>query len=82
MTKPYKNVFSLENNELVKNTENKIEYTDENGIKRVKTNPSYSDFLKVGKYRLKEDDLIENTTHGEVFYEISGEYIVKRVKEG
>ena len=82
MTKPYKNVYSIENGELIKNTENKIEYTDEKGVKRVKTNPSYSDFLKVGKYRLKEDDLIENTTQGEVFYEISGEYIVKRVKEG
>ena len=51
---PYKNVYSLQDGKLVKNKENKIEYIDENGKKRVKTNPSYKDFAKVGKYPLKE----------------------------
>ncbi len=50
----YKNVYSLQDGRLVKNKENKIEYIDENGKKRVKTNPSYKDFAKVGKYPLKE----------------------------
>ncbi len=52
---PYKNVYSLQDGKLVKNKENKIEYIDENGKKRVKTNPSYKDFAKVGKYPLKEN---------------------------
>ncbi|MBE6664065.1 MAG: hypothetical protein E7602_06140 [Ruminococcaceae bacterium] len=51
---PYENVYSLENGALIKNTENKIEYIDENGKKRVKTNPTYKDFRKIGKYPLKD----------------------------
>jgi hypothetical protein len=51
---PYKNVYSLENGKLVKNKENKIEYAGEDGKKRIKTNPTYKDFAKVGKYPLKE----------------------------
>ena len=52
----YKNVYSLQNGELVKNKENIIEYYDENGEKRVKTNPTYKDFASVGKYPLKEEE--------------------------
>lgn len=78
---PYKNVYSLDSGRLIKNTENKIEYTDKNGQKRIKTNPSYSDLLKVGKYRLKELQAKENMTQGEVFYKIEGEYIVEYLKE-
>ena len=50
---PYKNVYSLENGKLIKNQDNKIEYVDENGKKRIITNPSYKDFESVGKYPLK-----------------------------
>ena len=78
---PYKNVYSLDSGRLIKNIENKIEYTDKNGQKRIKTNPSYSDLLKVGKYRLKELQAKENMTQGEVFYKIEGEYIVEYLKE-
>ena len=78
---PYKNVYSLDSGRLIKNTENKIEYTDKNGQKRIKTNPTYSDLLKVGKYRLKELQVKENMTQGEVFYKIEGEYIVEYLKE-
>lgn len=68
---PYKNVYSLENGALIKNTENKIEYADKSGKKRVKTNPSYKDFKAVGKYPLK----IEGD--GEIVgYQIEGDYIV------
>lgn len=51
---PYKNVYSLQEGRLIKNTENKIEYFDKNGNKRIKTNPTYKDFATVGKYPLKE----------------------------
>ena len=78
---PYKNVYSLDSGRLIKNTENKIEYTDKNGQKRIKTNPTYGDLLKVGKYRLKELQTKENMTQGEVFYKIEGEYIVEYLKE-
>ena len=78
---PYKNVYSLSCGRLVKNTENKIEYTKENGEKRVKTNPGYNDLLKVGKYRLKEDKISEKTTQGETFYRVDGDCIVAKIKE-
>ena len=69
---PYKNVYSLQDGKLVKNKENKIEYIDENGKKRVKTNPSYKDFAEVGKYPLKEAEGI-----GEILgYKIEDGYIV------
>lgn len=74
---PYKNVYSLQEGRLIKNTENKIEYLDENGNKRVKTNPSYKDFRLVGKYPLnigKKDGTL-------VGYEIKGGYIVPKYKE-
>ena len=54
----YKNVYSLQDGRLVKNKENKIEYCDENGKKRVKTNPTYDDFIKNGWYPLKHDQTI------------------------
>ena len=78
---PYKNVYSLENSRLVKNTENKIEYTDKNGNKRVKTNPTYEDFAKVGKYPLKEADPVDGEVQGELFYTIEEGYIVAKAKE-
>lgn len=75
---PYKNVYSLDNGRLIKNTENKIEYTDNQGKKRVKTNPTYEDFAKVGKYPLKETEPIK----GEVIYIVEDGYIVAKIKEG
>ena len=74
---PYQNVYSLQNGKLVKNQENKIEYTDLNGKKRVKTNPSYKDFALVGKYPLKIGKM-----DGELdSYEIKDGYIVPLYKE-
>lgn len=75
---PYKNVYSLENGRLVKNTENKIEYNDKNGKKRVKTNPTYEDFAKIGKFRLKMDEILENA---EVLYIVEDGFIVPKKKE-
>ena len=74
---PYKNVYSLQDGRLIKNTENKIEYLDKNGNKRIKTNPSYKDFATVGKYPLK---LVEGdgTLIG---YEVQDGYIVPVFKE-
>ena len=46
----YKNVFYEQDGVLVQNTSNKIIYTDVNGKTRVKTNPSYADFAKVGMF--------------------------------
>ena len=77
---PYENVYSLENGALVKNTENKIEYIDQNGKKRVKTNPSYKDFAKVGKYPLKENGISPSSLEGGVRrimgYKLEDGYIV------
>ena len=85
---PYKNVYSLQDGRLVKNQDNKIEYVDENGKKRVKTNPTYEDFAKVGKYPLKEEISPSVLTEGKtppssdggkekiVGYEIKDGYIV------
>lgn len=69
---PYKNVYSLQDGRLIKNTENKIEYLDENGKKRVKTNPSYKDFASVGKYPLALNEG-DGTLIG---YEVQDGYIV------
>ena len=69
---PYKNVYSLQDGRLIKNTENKIEYLDENGKKRVKTNPSYKDFAVVGKYPLALNEG-DGTLVG---YEVQDGYIV------
>ncbi len=72
----YKKVYSLVGGVLVKNKENKIEYTDKNGKKRIKTNPTYGDFASVGKYPLKDEGT------GEVLgYEIKDGYIVPIYKE-
>ena len=73
---PYENVYSLEDGVLVKNKENKIEYIDENGKKRVKTNPTYNDFRATEKYPLK----IEGD--GEIVgYKVENGYIVPVYKE-
>ncbi len=73
---PYENVYSLQDGRLIKNKENKIEYIDENGKKRVKTNPTYKDFRAVGKYPLK----IEGD--GEIIgYNVENSYIVPVYKE-
>lgn len=69
---PYKNVYSLQDGKLVKNKENKIEYLDEKGKRRVKTNPTYKDFAKVGKYPLMETGDAGNV----VSYKIENGYIV------
>lgn len=69
---PYKNVYSLQDGKLVKNKENKIEYLDEKGKRRVKTNPTYKDFAKVGKYPLMETGDVGNV----VSYKIENGYIV------
>ncbi len=74
---PYKNVYSLQDGKLVKNKENKIEYTDENGKKRVKTNPTYEDFAKIGKYPLMEGDGVCDVAS----YKIENGYIVPVYKE-
>lgn len=74
---PYKNVYSLQDGRLIKNTENKIEYLDENGNKRVKTNPSYKDFAAAGKYPLALNEG-DGTLVG---YEIKDGYIVPKYKE-
>ena len=75
---PYKNVYSLDSGRLIKNTENKIEHTDKNGQKRIKTNPTYEDFAKIGKYRLKMDEILENA---EVLYIVEDGFIVPKKKE-
>ena len=53
--KAYENVYKIENGTLVKNTENKLEYKDENGNHRVKTNPSIDDFASAGKFPLSKE---------------------------
>ena len=74
---PYKNVYSLQDGRLIKNTENKIEYLDENGKKRIKTNPSYKDFAAAGKYPLALNEG-DGTLVG---YEIKDGCIVPKYKE-
>lgn len=76
----YKNVYSLESGSLVKNRENKIEYTDENGKKRVKTNPTYKDFAKVGKYPLRVEYDMDNDQEN-LSYIIEDECIVVKATE-
>ena len=53
--KAYENVYKIEDGALIKNTENKLEYVDKNGKRRVKTNQSISDFASVGKFPLSAD---------------------------
>lgn len=69
----YKNVFKLENGVLVRNTVNKIEYTDKNGKKRTKTNPTYDDFAKVGFFPIKN---VGNTPE----YDIHTEYLEENIE--
>ena len=53
--KAYENVYKIENGALVKNTENKLEYVNEMGKRRVKTNPTLDDFAMVGKFPLSDE---------------------------
>lgn len=53
--KAYERVYKIENGELVKNTENKLEYLEKGGKRRVKTNPSIGDFIKFGYYPLSNE---------------------------
>ena len=58
MALPYKNVYKLDNGKLVKNKENHIIYKDSNGKSRIKTNPTYEDFVNNGWYPLKHDETV------------------------
>lgn len=53
--KAYKNVYKIENGALIENTENKLEYKDESGKHRIKTNPTFKDFAAVGKFPLSKE---------------------------
>lgn len=84
----YRSVYSEINGVLVKNRERAIKYTDEKGVKRTVTNPTYRDFKMVGKLPKKEimkKPSYDESTHTlkEVFvrrddcFEISYEVIKK-----
>ena len=86
----YKEVYKLNNGVLVRNTENKISYTDEYGKKRTVTNPTRRDFLKAG-YKIKKygeipeydpetEELCETVSDGGEFWEISFS-VVKKIKK-
>ena len=77
----YKEVYKLIDGVLVRNTENKVSYTDENGKKRTVTNPTRKDFLKAG-YKIKRysevpeydpetEELCEVVSDGKEFWRIS-----------
>ena len=53
----YEKVYRLVGGKLVRNTENKIRYTDESGVKRTITNPTLKDFAKVGLYPVVRGDI-------------------------
>ena len=53
--KAYENVYEIEDGKLVKNTENKLEYKDASGKRRIKTNPTLNDFAKIGKFPLSKE---------------------------
>lgn len=55
----YKNVYKLEKGALIQNNKNRIEYVDDKGKKRTKTNPTYEDFAKLGMYPKKESEPLE-----------------------
>lgn len=55
----YKNLYKLQDGVLIRNTENKIVYTDKNGVKRTKTNPCLADFLGVGIKPIKTSAMPE-----------------------
>lgn len=81
---PYKNVYSIQDGRLIKNKENRIEYYDEEGKKRVKTNPSYKDFAKVGMYPLKESGQADSKGEGATLsttdvalYEKAEKYVIE-----
>lgn len=77
----YKEVYKLSDGVLVRDTENKVSYTDENGKKRTVTNPTRKDFLKAG-YKIKRysevpeydpetEELCEVVSDGGEFWRIS-----------
>lgn len=86
--KPYKNVYYEHEGKLIRNSENRITYTDSQGNKRIKTNPTYSDFAKIGMLRkvymneMPEYDPLtqtvteEHTVNGD-YFEVT--YVVKKV---
>lgn len=85
----YKMVFKEKNGVLIQNTENKIEYIDNDGEKRVKTNPTFRDFEKINYLRKKyvsdppqydpcTQYLEEVFEKKDGFFEIS--YIVKEIE--
>lgn len=82
--KPYENVYEIENGALVKNTENKLEYTDKNGVRRTKTNPTLGDFIKNGKFPLSDEARVAFDSGKDIsFFERNGEIypIKKEVRE-
>lgn len=87
----YKEVYKLSDGVLVKNTENKVSYTDENGKKRTVTNPTRKDFLKAGykikrygkvpKYDPETEELCEVISDGGEFFAVSFSVIPKRYEK-
>ncbi len=73
--KAYETVYKLENGVAVKNTENKLEYVDENGKRRVKTNPSLSDFAGVGKFPLSSEAKAALDSGEEVYFIVRNDEI-------
>lgn len=51
----HEDLYKIEGGALVKSTENKLEYTDKDGKRRVKTNPSVNDFAAVGIFPLSKE---------------------------
>lgn len=87
----YKEVYKLSDGTLIKNTENKVSYTDENGKKRTVTNPTRKDFLKAG-YKIKRyskvpeydpeaEELCEVVTDGGEFFAVSFLVVPKRCEK-
>lgn len=87
----YKEVYKLSDGVLVKNVENKVSYTDENGKKRTVTNPTRKDFLKAG-YKIKRysevpeydpetEELCEVVTDGVEFFAVSFLVVPKRCEK-
>ena len=87
----YKEVYKLSDGVLVKNTENKVSYTDENGKKRTVTNPTRKDFLKAGyktkrygkvpEYDPETEELCEVVTDGGEFFAVSFLVVPKRCEK-
>lgn len=87
----YKEVYKLSDGVLVRNTENKVSYTDENGKRRTVTNPTRKDFLKAG-YKIKKyaempeydpetEELCEVVSDGGEFFAVSFLVVPKRCEK-